>query len=76
MYIRLLKFPVVTFLVKKLFESPLSVNLFVFVKGYKFRHLNVAATARASFYLYNTNDDVDRLVDALYEARKVFGLDG
>jgi cysteine desulfurase/selenocysteine lyase len=39
------------------------------------RHLDVAATARASFYLYNNNDDVDRLVDALYEARKVFGLD-
>ena len=40
------------------------------------RHLEVAATARASFYLYNNNDDVDRLIDALYEARKVFGLDG
>ena len=39
------------------------------------RHLEVAATARASFYLYNNNDDVDRLVDALHEARKVFGLD-
>ena len=38
------------------------------------RHLQVPATARASFYLYNNNDDVDRLVDALYEARKVFGL--
>jgi cysteine desulfurase/selenocysteine lyase len=40
------------------------------------RHLEVAATARASFYLYNNNDDVDRLVDALFEARKVFGLGG
>jgi cysteine desulfurase/selenocysteine lyase len=40
------------------------------------RHLEVAATARASFYLYNTNDDVDRLIDALHEARRVFGLDG
>ena len=39
------------------------------------RHLEVAATARASFYVYNTHDDVDRLVDALMEARKVFGLD-
>jgi len=39
------------------------------------RHLDVAATARASFYLYNNNDDVDRLIEALYEARKVFGLD-
>ncbi len=39
------------------------------------RHLDVAATARASFYVYNGHNDVDRLVDALMEARKVFGLD-
>jgi cysteine desulfurase / selenocysteine lyase len=39
------------------------------------RHLAVPATARASFYLYNTNDDVDRLVDGLFEARSVFGFD-
>lgn len=38
------------------------------------RHLAVPATARASFYLYNTTDDVDRLVDALFEARRWFGL--
>ncbi len=40
------------------------------------RHLEVAATARASFYLYNTTEDVDRLIDALFQARSVFGLDG
>jgi cysteine desulfurase / selenocysteine lyase len=40
------------------------------------RHLDVAATTRASFYLYNNQADVDRLVDALYDARRVFGLDG
>jgi cysteine desulfurase / selenocysteine lyase len=39
------------------------------------RHLQVPATARASFYLYNTAADVDRLIDALFDARKVFGLD-
>jgi len=39
------------------------------------RHLGVPATARASFYLYNTTDDVDRLADALMAARKVFGLE-
>jgi cysteine desulfurase/selenocysteine lyase len=39
------------------------------------RHLAVPATARASFYLYNTTDDVDRLVDGLFEARSVFGFD-
>jgi len=38
------------------------------------RHLAVPATARASFYVYNTNEDVDRLVAALEQARDVFGL--
>jgi len=33
----------------------------------------VAATARASFALYNTRDDVDRLVAAIADVRKVFG---
>ena len=32
-----------------------------------------AATARASFYLYNTRDDVDRLVEALETVRAIFG---
>ncbi|WP_287417976.1 cysteine desulfurase [Oceanithermus sp.] len=36
------------------------------------RRLGVAATARASFYVYNTPDDVDRLVEALFEARAFF----
>jgi cysteine desulfurase/selenocysteine lyase len=34
--------------------------------------LGVAASARASFYLYNTRDEVDRLVDALDDARELF----
>ncbi len=38
------------------------------------RYLQVPATARGSFYLYNTTDDVDRLVESLLEARTVFGL--
>jgi cysteine desulfurase/selenocysteine lyase len=38
------------------------------------QYLQVPATARASFYLYNTTDDVDRLVEGLLEARSVFGL--
>ena len=33
----------------------------------------VAATARASFGLYNTRDEVDALVDALQETRNFFG---
>lgn len=32
----------------------------------------VSATARASFYLYNTFDEVDRLVAGLYKVKKIF----
>jgi len=35
--------------------------------------LGVAATARASFYLYNTQPEVDALINALERARRVFG---
>lgn len=35
--------------------------------------LGVTATARASFYLYNTEEDVDRLVQALIRAKEFFG---
>jgi len=37
------------------------------------RRLGVAATARASFYLYNTEAEVDALVEALVRAREFFG---
>jgi cysteine desulfurase/selenocysteine lyase len=37
------------------------------------RRLGVPATARASFSLYNTRDEVDRLVSALHRARHLFG---
>lgn len=37
-------------------------------------HLHVSATARASFYLYNTFSEVDALIEALYKARKKFAL--
>jgi cysteine desulfurase/selenocysteine lyase len=36
--------------------------------------LGVAASARASFYLYNTREEVDRLVDAVDEARDLFSV--
>jgi len=36
--------------------------------------LGVMATTRASFYVYNTTDDVDRLIAGLHKANKVFGL--
>ncbi|MBX5470046.1 MAG: cysteine desulfurase [Thermoleophilaceae bacterium] len=38
------------------------------------RRMGVPATARASFHVYNTREEVDRLVEALHEARRVFGL--
>jgi cysteine desulfurase/selenocysteine lyase len=37
------------------------------------RRLNVPATARASFYVYNTEADVDALVEGVERARSVFG---
>jgi cysteine desulfurase / selenocysteine lyase len=36
--------------------------------------LGVAATARASFGIYTTPEEIDRLVDGLGDARRVFGL--
>ena len=38
------------------------------------QRLGVPATARASFYVYNTQADVDALVEAIYNARTVFGV--
>jgi len=35
--------------------------------------LGLDATARASFYVYNTRDDVDRLIDGLRRVRSIFG---
>jgi len=37
--------------------------------------LDVPATNRASFYIYNTQAEVDRLVDALLHAKEFFGYD-
>ncbi|AYB42691.1 cysteine desulfurase [Paenibacillus lautus] len=37
------------------------------------RWLKVSSTARASFYLYNTEEDVDRLVSALIQTKEYFG---
>jgi cysteine desulfurase/selenocysteine lyase len=34
---------------------------------------NIPATTRASFYIYNTTDEVDALIESLYEVKKVFG---
>lgn len=37
------------------------------------RWLEVSSTARASFYLYNNEQDVDRLVSALIQTKEYFG---
>jgi cysteine desulfurase/selenocysteine lyase len=36
--------------------------------------LDIAATARASFGVYTTTEEIERLVEGLEDARKVFGL--
>jgi len=38
------------------------------------RRLGVPATTRASLYLYNSTDEIDRLADGLEKARMIFGL--
>ena len=37
------------------------------------QHFGISATARASFYLYNSTDDVDRLVEGLVSVQEIFG---
>ncbi|KIL36765.1 cysteine desulfurase [Cohnella kolymensis] len=39
------------------------------------RWLNVSATARASFYLYNNEEDIDRLADSLVKTKEFFGYE-
>ncbi len=36
--------------------------------------LGLAATVRASFYLYTSNDDIDQLVRGLLDTRRVMGV--
>ncbi len=38
------------------------------------KHLGVAATTRASFSMYNTTDDVDRLIAGLQVVGNIFGI--
>ena len=33
----------------------------------------IPATARASFYIYNTKQDIDRLIEGLYKVKEIFG---
>ena len=37
------------------------------------RRLDVPATARASFYVYNDESDIDALVAGIHKAREIFG---
>lgn len=34
----------------------------------------LGATTRASYYLYNTKDEIDKLIDSIYNVKKVFDL--
>ena len=36
------------------------------------RKLKVASTSRASFYFYNTKEEIDRMIDILQDARQFF----
>jgi cysteine desulfurase/selenocysteine lyase len=36
--------------------------------------LGVAATTRASFYLYSLPDDIDRLISGLLKVKETFGV--
>ena len=38
------------------------------------QRLDVSATSRASFYIYNTREDIDKLVEALNDARRIFKI--
>jgi cysteine desulfurase/selenocysteine lyase len=38
------------------------------------KRLGVTATTRASFAAYNSTTEVDRLVEGLHDARRIFGL--
>ena len=37
------------------------------------QRLGVPATTRASFAVYNTREEIDRLIDSLLEVRRIFG---
>jgi cysteine desulfurase/selenocysteine lyase len=39
------------------------------------RRFGITATVRATFYLYNTLDEVSALVEAVREAQRFFGTD-
>jgi cysteine desulfurase/selenocysteine lyase len=36
------------------------------------QHFGISATARASIYLYNTESDIDRLIEGLEQVRGIF----
>lgn len=36
-------------------------------------YMGITSTCRASFYIYNTKEDIDKLIEALYKTRDIFG---
>ncbi len=43
------------------------------VIDYKREKFGIPASSRASFYLYNTKDEVDMLVNGIYKVKELFG---
>jgi len=37
------------------------------------KKMKIAGTCRASFYLYNTTEDIDRLIDGIKQVKEIFG---
>jgi len=37
------------------------------------KKMGLSATARASFYIYNTPQEIDRLIEAIYKVKHIFG---
>jgi cysteine desulfurase / selenocysteine lyase len=37
------------------------------------KKMKIAGTCRASFYLYNTKEDVDRLIEGIHQVKEIFG---
>ena len=37
------------------------------------QRFNISATVRASFGVYNTTNEVDRLIEALHKVKEIFG---
>ena len=51
--------------IKKIYDPEIPVNIY---------ELGLPATARASFGVYNTKDDIDQLNNSINNCKKIFNL--